>query len=211
MVKLPFVPGGDKKFYELLLSEASNLKDTTEALTELMDDFESLQKGAEKIQDLEHKGDEIIHNIMKQLHGTFVTPLDRGDIQNLAERLDDVVDHIEEAARDMYEFKVDTLNTQASEIAHILFQAGTELEKAIGWLPKMRRHKSEILDLCRSISTLEEAADKVGRQALIELFNDDRPFNEVLKWREVYHHLEEAADSCQGAAIVLEGIVLEYA
>ena len=93
----------------------------------------------------------------------------------------------------------------------MLHQAGIELEKAVGWLPTMRTKKEDILELCRSISTLEEEADRVGRQALIELFNDGRSFNEVMKWREVYQHLEEAADSCQGAAIVLEGIVLEYA
>ena len=73
----------------------------------MMDDFTSVEEKALKIRDLEHTGDEIIHSIMRLLHGTFVTPLDRQDIQNLAERLDDVVDHIEEAARDIQEFKID--------------------------------------------------------------------------------------------------------
>lgn len=211
MVRSPSVPGAHEKFYELLQSEASNLKVTAQALTEMMEDFGSADESARKIRDLEHAGDEIIHSIMRLLHGTFVTPLDRQDIQNLAEKLDDVVDHIEEAARDIHEFKIDAPTPQAAEVAHVLQQAGVELERAIGWLPSMRTKKDDILELCRSISTLEEEADRVGRQALIDLFNDGRSFNDVMKWREVYQHLEEAADSCQGAAIVLEGIVLEYA
>ena len=211
MARSPSVPGAHEKFYELLQSEAANLKTTAQALAEMMDDFTSVEEKAQKIRDLEHTGDEIIHSIMRLLHGTFVTPLDRQDIQNLAERLDDVVDHIEEAARDIQEFKIDVPTSYAAEVAHVLQQAGVELEKAVGWLPSMRSHKDDILELCRSISTLEEEADRVGRQALIELFNDGRSFNDVMKWREVYQHLEDAADSCQGAAIVLEGIVLEYA
>ena len=211
MARSPSVPGAYEQFYELLQSEASNLNTTAHALAEMMDDFTSVEEKAQKIRDLEHTGDEIIHSIMRLLHGTFVTPLDRQDIQNLAERLDDVVDHIEEAARDIQEFKIDAPTPQAAEVAHVLQQAGVELEKAVGWLPTMRNRKDDILELCRSISTLEEEADRVGREALIELFNDGRSFNEVMKWREVYQHLEEAADSCQGAAIVIEGIVLEYA
>lgn len=211
MARSPSIPGAHEKFYELLQSEAANLKTTAQALAEMMDNFDSVDKSAQKIQDLEHAGDEIIHAIMRLLHGTFVTPLDRQDIQNLAERLDDVVDHIEEAARDMHEFKIDAPTPQAAEVARVLHQAGIELERAVGWLPTMRTRKDDILELCRSISTLEEEADRVGREALIELFNDGRSFNDVMKWREVYQHLEDAADSCQGAAIVLEGIVLEYA
>ena len=211
MNRAPSIPGAHEKFYELLQSEASNLKTTAQALADMMDDFGSVETSARKIRDLEHTGDDIIHSIMRLLHGTFVTPLDRQDIQNLAERLDDVVDHIEEAARDIQEFNIEAPTPQAAEVAHVLQQAGIELEKAVGWLPKMRVKKNDILELCRSISILEEEADRVGRQALIDLFNDGRSFNDVMKWREVYNHLEEAADSCQGAAIVIEGIVLEYA
>jgi len=211
LVKLPFVPGGDKKFYQLLVDEAKNLKETAQTLTRLMNDYDCLEECAQLISDQEHKGDEIIHSIMRRLHGTFVTPLDRGDIANLAERLDDVVDHMEEAARDMYDFKVAAPTPQSRDIAEVLLTAGVELEKAIGGLPHLRRRKEEILEICREINSLEEQADRVGRGALIELFNDNTPFGDVMKWREVYHHLEEAADSCQGAAIVIEGIVLEYA
>lgn len=211
MVKLPFVPRGDKRFYELLESEASNLKDTAQALADLMNDYDSLKECVQKITDLEHKGDEIIHSVMRRLHGSFVTPMDRSDIANLAEHLDDVVDHIEEVAIDMRDFKIAAPTSRAKEIARVLFDAGVELEKAVAWLPNMRRKREEILALCRSISTLEEQADRIGRGALIELFNDNLSFHDVMKWREVYHHLEEAADSCQGAAIVIEGIVLEYA
>ena len=211
LARSPSIPGAHEKFYELLKDEATNLKATAQALTEMMDDFGGVNESAQKIMDLEHAGDEIIHAIMRLLHGTFVTPLDRQDIQNLAERLDDVVDHIEEAARDIHEFKIEAPTPQAAEVAKVLHQAGIELEKAVGWLPTMRSKKEDILELCRSISTLEEEADRVGRQALIDLFNDGRSFNDVMKWREVYQHLEEAADSCQGAAIVIEGIVLEYA
>ncbi|MEE9248229.1 MAG: DUF47 family protein [Dehalococcoidia bacterium] len=87
MPKLPLFPGGDKKFYELLECEASNLKDTAFSLAEMVKNYDYLEDRATKINDLEHKGDDIIHQIMSQLHKTFVTPLDRGDIVKLARRL----------------------------------------------------------------------------------------------------------------------------
>ncbi len=211
VARVPNVYGGDEQFYRLLHDEATNLKDTAMTLSELMSNFDSLEDWAQKTSDLEHAGDEILHAIMRELHGTLITPLDRSDIATLAERLDDVVDHIEEAARDLYEFRVDAPTEEAAEMARILHEAGIGLEKAVVKLPNMKENRSGILKLCSEISGLEEQADKVGRGALMSLLNGDAPFNYVMKWREVYHHLEEAADSCQRAAIVIEGIVLEYA
>ena len=99
--KLPFVPGGDKRFYQLLEDEVRNLKETAQTLTELMNDYDSLQERPSGSSIRSTREMRLSHSIMRRLHGTFVTPLDRGDIAHLAERLDDVVDHIEEAARDM--------------------------------------------------------------------------------------------------------------
>lgn len=211
MVKLPFVPGGDKKFFDLLQEGAKNLTETVQKFEELMSSYDKLEERVKEIMDCEHKGDDIIHEIMRRLHRTFVTPLDRGDIARLAERIDDVVDHIEEAARNMLDYQISAPTPQAKEIAQILVQAGVELDKAISQLPNIRRHQKDILEQCVHIKSQEEKADKVVRSALIELFGDTMAFPEMMKWREVYDQLEEAADSCEGAAIVLEGIVLEHA
>jgi predicted phosphate transport protein (TIGR00153 family) len=171
-------------------------------------DFTNVAQKAGRLTELEHKGDYITHQIMEQLHRTFVTPLDREDIGLLTQGLDDVMDFMEDAAVAMLLYRIKQPTKRARQLADILVDVTDELVKAIPHLRK-RSEMSQILQHCVEINRLENEADSIVRFALAELF-DDIPLEDVIKWREIYDHLENAVDKAEDVANVLEGVVLKH-
>ena len=176
-----------------------------------MVDYTNVEKKVEDIKSVEHVGDDLIHDIMRRLHRTFVTPIDREDIALLGERIDDVVDAIEEAARYMLDFGVKAPTDSAVEMARLISSSADELTKAVRMLNRGASKFAEILPVTVEIHRLENEADQVASKALGALFSGGTEPLEVLKWREIYGTLELAADQAEGAATVLEGIVLKNA
>jgi len=159
---------------------------------------------------MEHQGDTITHQIMAQLNRTFVTPFDREDIALLAHTMDDVTDFIHAAADAMLIYKIAQPSQRAMELADIIVQAAIEVERV---MPRLR-HRAElkqILGYCVEINRLENMADRVFRSAMAELFDDTTDIAQVIKWREIYEHMESATDRCEDVADVLEGVALKHA
>ncbi len=209
MFKFPFIPR-EQKFFDLFEESAHNMVKAAQVLKELVDTWEDVKKSLDEIADLEHKGDTITHQIIAQLHRTFVTPFDREDIAKLAETLDDVTDFIYAATTRMFIYKIDHPTPRAKELADIILQAATEVEKAVPLL----RHRAElkkILPRCVEINRLENVADELYRSAVAELFDETTDMAQVIKWREIYEHLESATDRCEDVSNVLEGVALKYA
>ena len=209
-MRLSFLPR-EEKFFFFLEQSAANLKTTSVKLVDLMENYENVPEKVAEIKHLEEVGDTIIHTIMTSLHKTFVTPIDREDIAVLGERLDDIVDSIEEAARIMVEYRIEEPTERAKELTRIILRCAETLEQAIGLLHYRGSKLQEILPLAADINTLENEADQVTSRAMGELFNDDVSPIYVLKWKDVYTLLEEATDFCEDAANMLEGIVLKHA
>ena len=181
-----------------------------QVLKELVDTWDDVEKRVGQITELEHEGDTITHQIMALLHRTFVTPFDREDMASLAHVMDDVTDFIHAAADAMLIYKVDYPSQRAKELADIIVQAATEVEKAIPQL----RHKAkfkQILERCVEINRLENMADRVFRSAMAEMFTDSPDMASVIKWREIYEHMESATDRGEDVANVLEGVALKHA
>ena len=209
-MKLSFLPREDR-FFGLLRSGASNLLEVSQKLVDLMENYENVAEKVEEIKRLEEVGDHVIHEIMRNLHRTFVTPLDREDIALLGERLDDVVDEIEEAARNMVEFRITRPEERAVELARIIRGGAEYLVQAVTLLKFRGAKLKEILPYTVEINRLENEADQIASKAIGALFNGNTSTIEVLKWREIYSNLELATDLCEDAANVLEGIVLKNA
>ncbi|MBF8267871.1 MAG: putative phosphate transport regulator [Dehalococcoidia bacterium] len=209
-MKLSFLPREDK-FFTLLQQSASNLTVTAAKLRDLMESYENVGEKVAEIKRLEEAGDNLIHTIMKSLHLTFITPLDREDIALLGERLDDVVDSIEEVARNMLEYRIERPTEKAKEMARIILGCAETLEKAMGLLHHRGAKLKDLLPLTVEVNRLENEADQITSQAIGELFNNGIPPIEVIKWKEVYDQLENATDRCEDIANVLEGIVLKNA
>ena len=208
---LPSLLSREERFFGLLRSSANNLDEAAQLLVDLMEDYRDVPAKVAEIKRLEEVGDHIIHEIMRNLHRTFVTPLDREDIAALGERLDDVVDSIEEAARNLLEFRIEKPTEKAVELARIIAQAGKVLHEAVN---KLHFRGSKLRDILRDsveVNRLENEADQIFSRAMGELFSNGISAIEVLKWREIYGQLEAATDHCEDAANVLEGVVLKNA
>ena len=199
----------EDRFFGLLKSSANNLYEVSKLLVDLMENYRNVPEKVAEIKHLEEVGDHIIHEIMRNLHRTFVTPLDREDIALLGERLDDVVDSIEEAARLMLEYRIPQPTPAARKLAKIILQASEVLQQAMNKLHFRGSKLKSILPDAVEVNRLENEADQVTSQAMAQLFNDNIPPIEVMKWRDIYGLLEEATDQCEDAANVLEGVVLK--
>ena len=207
MPKFSIMPR-EPKFFDLFEKSVANVAKAAKELADFLEDYTNVPLKVARITELEHEGDAITHQIMEQLHRTFVTPLDREDIALLTERLDDVMDFIEDAANAMLLYRIEQPTTRAREMAAILVTMTSELVVAVPLL-RNRSKMKEILEHCVEINRLENEADAILRHALAELF-DDTPIADVIKWREIYEHLETAVDRGEDVANVLEGVVLKH-
>jgi len=207
--KFSFIPQ-DRKFFDLFEQSARNAVKTAQVLKKLVDTWGDVKGRVDEIAELEHEGDTITHQIFAQLHRTFVTPFDREDIALLAHSLDDVTDFIYAAASDMFLYKVAPPGRRAKELADIIVQAAAEVEKTIPQL-RNRAELGKILPRCVEINRLENVADEIYRSAMAELFDDSKDMAHVIKWREIYEHMESATDRCEDVSNVLEGVALKYA
>jgi uncharacterized protein len=209
MPKLSIMPK-EHKFFELFVASAKNIIKGAQSLKDMVDTWQFVDSHIAEITELEHEGDSITHQIISLLHRTFVTPFDREDIALLAHTMDDIMDFIHAAADSMFIYKVTAPTQRAKELADIIVQATIEVEKAIRGL----EHKSEfkmILEECVEINRLENAADRVYRAAIGELFDDTTDIAKIIKWREIYEHMETSTDRCEDVADVLEGVALKNA
>jgi predicted phosphate transport protein (TIGR00153 family) len=208
-ISFPFLPKGDK-FFDLFEEGAANLVDISKLFRELVEKWEDVEEKVRDISALEHKGDDITHRVISNLHTTFFTPLDREDIAALAQALDDIVDFIQAAADAMLVYRVKRPTASALELANIIVDAALDIERA---MPSLRRRAElkKVLTCCVELNRLENEADRVKRQALGDLFDDSTDLAEIIKWREIYEHMESATDRCEDVANVLEGVAAKHA
>ena len=207
-MRFPFIPR-EEVFFPLFEASAQNMVKAAQSLKELVDNWQDVEQKVNEITELEHQGDTITHEIVAQLHRTFVTPFDREDIAQLAHIMDDVTDFIHAASDAMLLYKVTPPSQRAKELADIIVQGATEIEKA---MPQLR-HRSElkqIIKRCVELNRLENAADRVYRSALAELFGDAKDTARVIQWREIYQHMESATDRCEDVANILEGVAIKH-
>jgi hypothetical protein len=208
-IRFPFLPKSEE-FFDLFEEGAANLVKIAELFRELVEKWEGVEDKVREITELEHKGDDVIHRIMANLHSTFLTPLDREDIASLAQRLDDVVDFIQAAAEHMLIYKIACPTKSALELANVIVDAAHEVERA---MPGLRRRAAlgQMLARCVELNRLENEADRILRRALGELFENGTDVIDIIKWREIYEYMETATDRCEDVANVLEGVALKHA
>ena len=207
MPKFSIIPR-DPRFFDLFEKSVNNVAMGATELHILFHDYTNVAQKVGRITELEHQGDYITHQIMEQLHRTFVTPLDREDISALTQGLDDVMDYIEDAAHAMLMYRINKPTVRARQLAVILVDVTDELLKAMPCL-RHRRRMNQIMKHCVEINRLENEADSITRYALAELF-EEMSIEDVIRWREVYEHLENAVDKAEDVANVLEGVVHKH-
>lgn len=212
MVLVRFLPRNER-FFDYFKQATENGAKVAQALCDLLENYSDVEQKSRRVQTLERHGDEITHKIFKALYSTFVTPLDREDIADLANRLDDFVDAIEEATRRIRLYHIDQPTEYARRLARIIDQQAALIAGTVPLLEN-KRQWDKLLQCSIAINRLEGEADDVLDQALVTQFDgvsDIEGLIKAMRWGEIYQHLEEAADRAEDIADTLEGLVAKNA
>ena len=199
----------ETKFFDLFAEIATNVTDGARSLSDLLNnyDYEKMPAAVARITEIEHRGDEMTHNILIKLNQTFITPFDREDIHLLASSLDDVLDFIFAAADRLLNYKITQPSPSAKLLAAIILRQSEELAIAVTLLGK----DSHVLPHCVEVNRLENEADKISREAIGRLFDEQHDPITLIKLKELLEVLEEASDKAEDVANVLETVILKSA
>jgi uncharacterized protein len=201
------IRGTGREYFDLFERAGANVARAGELLDEMLAGFPESQGLAQDILVCERDGDQITHELISRLNKTFVTPIDRQDILDLASALDDIVDYTEEVADYLGLYKIEAPMAQAQSLAHVLGQATEQISLAIPLLRGFR----DISEHTMEVHSLENAGDRIVRGAIASLFVAGIDPMVVICWKDIFERLENAIDSTERAADILDGIVLKNA
>jgi uncharacterized protein Yka (UPF0111/DUF47 family) len=200
----------EEKFFELFVQQAENVLVGARQLKDLLEDYTDLDQKRMLIEKTESHGDEIAHSILEKLNTTFITPMDREDIHALTSALDDILDLIHATAQRLHLYRVHTVTPEAGSLANIILRATEETLALIRDLDKMKKPK-HMKERWIEVNRLENEGDAVSRAAIAGLFDNETNPIEVIKWKELYEHLETAIDKCEDAVNIVEAVCLKNA
>jgi predicted phosphate transport protein (TIGR00153 family) len=195
----------DREFFDLFEEASANILRGADLLDRMLRNYPETKELAREILLCEQEGDRITHDIVNRLNQTFVTPIDREDILELASTLDDIIDLTEEVADYLGLYKVEAPMEQAQRLAHILMQACRQIAEA---MPRMRDFK-DISHYTVEIHRLENEGDRVTREAIASLFDTGIDPMVVIRWKDLFERLEDAVDATERVANTLSGIVIK--
>ena len=196
----------EEKFYSDFQAMADELQRAAGLLEEMLAPAEPLWDRAEQITEIEHKCDLLTHDIISRLNRTFVTPIDREDIHELAKSLDDVMDAIDAAATLVKLYKLKTIRFGARELSAIITTSTKQVRLGLEALERKKGVTTHAVEINR----LENEADRVHQESVSRLFEDEKDPILVMKWKETLDFLEYATDRCEDVANVLEGVVVKH-
>ncbi len=195
----------ENSFYEYFNSAADNLVRGADLLVASLGPDGDRRALAQQMRDTEHASDEITHEVMRQLNSTFVTPFDRQDIQALASRLDDVLDHMEAAAELVVLYELGDLPEELQEVARLLARAARVTAEA---MPRLRGLR-DLSEYWIEVNRLENEADQLYRRTLAQLFSGRYDALHALKLKDLTDELEAAADAFEDVADIVETIAVK--
>jgi predicted phosphate transport protein (TIGR00153 family) len=196
----------DEKFFKIFNQMTVHILEAAEILgTMLKNPAGDLSPMSTKIKDIEHKGDELTHQVIDELNKTFITPIDREDLYALSKALDDVLDLIDNTASRIVLFRICEPIGSAYEIAAVLLSQAAEMGAAVSNL----KDNNHVVERCIEINRLENDADRLFQTAIGELFEQVKDPIEVIKRKEIIETLEAATDKAEDVANVLESIIVK--
>lgn len=206
-----FVPK-DRKFFPLFEQGSANLIKISQVLVQLLNSTDDEDKKAltKEIEDLEHKGDEITHQIFLELGKNFITPFDREDIHLLASAIDDIADYVHGSSTRLQLYKITDITPAMKELGSLILQGCQDIDKAIVELKNLRNLRL-IAESCVRINSMENQADAVFERAVADLFEFEQDAKTIIKYKEVLSVLETATDKCEDVANTLESILVKHA
>ncbi|HEU5277963.1 MAG TPA: DUF47 family protein [Gaiellaceae bacterium] len=204
MARISLVPR-NREFFRLLERASDNAVAISRRLVGLLDDYPADGMRLMEIKELEHEGDRLTRDVVDLLNRTFVTPFDRDDIYMLATAIDDVCDHVDEAAGNIAGYGVEEIRPKAKEQAQVILRSAEKLHEAVERLEGFKDSSSQL----HALRDLEDEGDRLNRDAVSELFTSGEDPIAVIRWKDIHEQLEEAVDACENAADVLEAILVK--
>jgi uncharacterized protein len=212
-----FLPREDH-FYEFLESQAAAALEGAKAIQKFAEAGATAKDASVAVQKVEHEGDKIVHDMEEALARTFVTPIDREDLQKLSSELDTVLDLTNGAIRACVMLGVDKPTEPMKALIQLIVKCTTKISEAV---PKLRKHEySGIVDVARELRKLEKEADTVYREAIRDLFRDadgGGPFREgandarvLIREKTVLEDLENAIDACDSIADTMTNLAIKH-
>jgi hypothetical protein len=197
----------EKHFFEMLERQADTVVEGAEALLDLTKDFSQVEKKRDRIKDIEHKGDDIVHEVAEALNRTFVTPIDHDDMSKLTSRMDDILDFIEAASHRMWSYEIKAVPPDMVRLAEVILTSAKEVNHAVKDLRNLRK-KNEVIMHCIEINRLENLGDDITHTAVAALFKQYGPVD-IIKLKAIYEYLEMATDKCEDAADVIKDVFIK--
>ena len=198
----------EQRFFDDFVALAEEINRGAILLEEMLAPERPLWDKADEIKRVEDNCDSLTHEIIKRLHTTFITPLDREDIHAMASSLDDVIDAIDDSAAIVRLYQIDQVRPDARALARIISLSTVQIVSATRALG----NKMTGLTQCAvEINRLENEADRAKENAVRRLFEEEKDPVAIMKWKEILDFLEIATDRCEDVANVLEGVVVKHA
>ncbi len=200
----------EEKYFDMFERASQNAIETATQFNDLLKNYTDIDIKIRKIEDLEHEGDIITHEIFDKLNRTFITPIDREDIHSLASEIDDVLDFIKASSDRLALYNIKKPTEDIIKLSDTLLKAVIETAKAIKELRDLK-HTRRINEYCIEVNSLENEGDTILRNAIAKLFNDNMNPLEVIKWKEIYENVESAIDMCESVANTIGAILAKNA
>ncbi|MBP2145808.1 putative phosphate transport protein (TIGR00153 family) [Methanofollis sp. W23] len=188
--------------------QADTVNEGGKLLHALVNDYVDVKNKCHMIKEIEHRGDEIAHQVYEQLNLTFITPLEPEEISRLATALDDVLDYIDGTSQQMYGYGVTETDELMKELARLIYLSTQEIQVAVRLIRTMDDPRA-IEKHCIEINRLENLADAVLADAIKNLFSTNDAIT-IIKLKDIYENLEEATDRCEDVANVLSDIAIRH-
>ncbi len=193
-------------FFTQFSQHAQNSLEAAQALEKLLSDFTDVEVKVRDIHAIEHYGDKLTHEIMRELNETFVTPLDREDIAGLASKIDDVADVCHDVAELLLMYTIKNVRPGAIRQAKTLTAAAAEMSTMISNLQSLKNLDSHFIKM----HTFENEGDQIFREAVAELFKTEHDAIEIIKWKDLHSLIEVALDRCEDVANIVETIKIKH-
>jgi len=203
--------GRDNEFYRLLTQNAELVFESSALLQAAIAEPATFRDKLNEVICIEHKADEVTKAIIEKLHKTLVTPMDREDIYQLATILDDIVDFVQGAFERMVMYKATEPIDGVKKLAGLLHSCIDQIRLSVSYLASIQGNLKNLIATTEQIAQLEIEGDKLYRQEVGKLFEEEINPIEIIKWKEILEHFEDALDKCEDWGNAIKGVVLKYA
>jgi uncharacterized protein Yka (UPF0111/DUF47 family) len=196
------------KFFDLFNETALKIREGLDEFQLMLKNPDKMEEHSRRLKVIEHETDEIVHGTIDLLNSTFITPIDREDIQNLVKKMDDVIDLAQGASQRLWLYEIKTMHPDLPKLAAVLGRAFAEVQGAVNEMKDLRNINA-IKKHCIEINRLENEGDFIISSAVANLFKDSTDALYVMKWKEIFEIVEAAVDSCEDVANVIESVVVK--